>query len=97
LTGIGDLLTGGQHLGDAQGEVSKEGVQRCPALVARPDGVAPRLLQVLQEREHLLEGEVLQRQARDRTAMLLGHEAQEQAYRVAIAADRAQAQPFLHR
>src|SRR5690606_7526839 len=86
----GDSLAGRQHLWRSQREVGEEGVQRCPALIARADTVAARLLQVPQEREHLLEGQVVQRQTRDPTMSLLCHELQEQAYRVAIAADRAQ-------
>jgi hypothetical protein len=92
-----DLLAGREHLRHAQGEIGKKGVEGSPALIARARMIAAVLLQVLEERQHPIEGQILNRQPSDRSPRLLRDKAQEQPHGIAVAADGAQAQTLLYR
>ena len=61
----GDLLADHQHLRRAGGDVLEQGVDRGEPLVAGADVVAAVLLEVTQERDDPLEGEIPDRQPGD--------------------------------
>jgi hypothetical protein len=88
----GYLLADSEHLRRSCGDVLKEAVQRGEPLVARADVVSAFLLEVSQERDHSLAGQIIGRQARDLAAFLSGEEHEQEADRVAVAAHRAGAQ-----
>ena len=88
----GHLLAGPEHLRRPGGHVLEEAVQRGEPLVAAADVVAAFFFQVSQERQDLLEGEVLKGQAGDLAPSGCGGEQQQEPDRVAVAAHRGGAQ-----
>ena len=88
----GDLLADSEHLRRSGGDVLEQAVDRGEPLVAGADVVAAVLFEVSQEREDPLQGEILERQARDPAALLRGEEHEQQPDRVAVAAHRTRAQ-----
>ena len=67
---------------------SKRQCTRGEPLVARADVVAAVLFEVPEEADDPLEGEIIERQARDLAVLLGGDELQQEPDRVAVAAHR---------
>ena len=88
----GHLLADSEHLRRPCGDVLEQAVQRGEPLVAGADVVAAVLLEVTEERDHPLEGQIVERQARDLAALLGGDEHEQEPDRVAVAAHRARAE-----
>jgi hypothetical protein len=55
---LSDLLARHEHLRYPSGKIFEEGVENGQSLIASSDVIPPVVLQVVQERENLLEGEV---------------------------------------
>ena len=58
-----DLLDNGHHLGHPVRDVLEEHVERCQPLVTGPRTVSTNLLEVAQEPQYAIDGEVLQHEA----------------------------------
>ena len=88
----GDLLADAEHRRLASGDVLEQCVQRRQALVTGPHVVVPAILEVAEEAEDSLETQVLEVELGDPCSLLLGHETQEEADGVPVAAHRRRSQ-----
>jgi len=83
-----------QQLRLAPGEILKEGVEACHALIPGPDLIAASVFQVADEPEHALEAEVVRREPRDPAPGVLCEETKKQSEDITIASHRGRTEPL---
>nr|WP_230855300.1 hypothetical protein [Arthrobacter terrae] len=90
----GNPLACFEHRRFPAGNVFKQAVQCCQALVTRAHTVVTVILQVAKESDDVPKAQVFQRKLGDSGSLLLSDETQQKPDGVAVAAHRAGSQPF---